>query len=194
MEKKVSEFYTSYKISNSFKIFLLILVIIALSFFAYFLAKEGERWSTIAEIIGSAIGGIMLLYWIIRTIGKRARHLSDLSESERLYVDELEQSRITLLAKRYLFSNMNIRGVLGLIIITGYIFKWMFFWIFAGGSIMVIIRNDTFLNKILMLSLAITWCPWIEDLFLKRLNFKTLFIAKLLITGGVFSIGIAISP
>jgi len=189
-DNKQSNFYTSYKISKPFIIFLVLFLIISLTFIGYSLFKIGESLQNVIELMVCAIGGIALILWLMAVSIEKIRNSENLSDTERLYIEDLRRLKITEVIKKYVFSNMNITDCLSFIIVMGGVFKWMFFYIFAGGTVIVFYRNDTLFSKILMLSLAVVWCPWIENLILKKINFKIAFFIKLLLTILIFSAGI----
>ncbi|MCK9615512.1 MAG: hypothetical protein M0R48_08415 [Candidatus Omnitrophica bacterium] len=182
--------FPPYKISKSFKFFITLFSIIALLFLGYILFKTGENLQDIISIITGAIGGIVLIVWLALVSIKKIRNKEGLSDRECLYIDDLGNSKIVNIIKKYIFSNMEIGDVLKFIIVMGYLFKWMFFGVFTFGTIIVFCRNDTFFSKILMLSLGIIWCPWLENLILKKLNYKIVFIIKILATFAIFCAGI----
>lgn len=190
--QSTDEFHTC-KISASFKVFLVVLLICALASISYFLAKEGEDWGEIAGLMAIVIWAIGVCCWFITSIVKRVRNLPNLSDRERLYADDLNRLKITSTIKQTFFSGMDTQEALALMIIMGDLFKWLLFYIFAGGSIIVICRNDTFLNKMLTFSLALTWCPWIENLLLKKINYKITFLLKVILSVLIFSIVITSS-
>ena len=148
----------------------------------------------IISLIIAVILTVALIYWFMTGGLKRVRDLSNISDTERLYLDDLNHFQLIQIIKRYVFSDMDIQNVLGFSIIMGNLLKWMLFYIFAVSSIVILIKGDTLINNVLMLSLAITWCPWVENIFLKMLNFKIIFFCKLLITIALFSVGIMLSP
>lgn len=194
MEKKDSnEFYTSFKISASFKIFLLIFLISALGIIGYLLYMQGAGWQSIIELALGVIFGLVIIYWFMTKGLKRFRDLSKLSDTERSYVNDLNRFKPTLFIKKYVFSDMDIQSVLSFVIIIGNLLKWSLFYIFIIGSIVVLCRDETFFDKMMILSLAITWCPWIENALLKKVNYKIIFVLKLLITLTVFFVGIKAS-
>jgi hypothetical protein len=192
--KDSNEFYTSFKISTSFKIFLLIFLIAALGIIGYLLHIQGAGWQSIIELTLGVIFGLVIIYWFMTKGLRRFRDLSNLSDTERFYVDDLSHFELTLFIKKYIFSDMDIRNVLSFIIIIGNLFKWLLFYVFAVGSIIVLLKNDTFLDKVMMFCLAITWCPWIENILLKKVDYKIVFAFKLIITIAIFLIGITLSP
>ncbi|MFH1338779.1 MAG: hypothetical protein ABIH40_02915 [Candidatus Omnitrophota bacterium] len=195
MEKKdSSEFYTSFKISTTFKIFLLILIIFALGIIGYLLHIQGAGWQSIIKLTLGVIFGLAIIYWFMTKGLKRFRNLSNLSDSERFYVNDLSRFKLTLLIKKYVFSDMDIQNVLSFLIIIGNLLKWLLFYIFVIGSIVVLCRDDTFFNKMMILSLTITWCPWVENALLRKVNYKIVFMFKLLITIIIFFAGITASP
>lgn len=193
-EKRANDSFTSFKISTPFKIFILILLISGLAIIGYSLNKQGQDLRNIISLMIAVILTLALIYWFMTGGLKRVRDLSNISDTERLYMDDLNHSQLTQIIKRYVFSDMDIQNVLGFSIIMGNLLKWMLFYIFAVSSIVILIKGDTLINNVLMLFLAITWCPWVENIFLKMLNFKIIFFFKLLITIALFSVGIMLSP
>ncbi|MDD5195062.1 MAG: hypothetical protein PHQ96_05265 [Candidatus Omnitrophica bacterium] len=186
MNNNQNEFSAPFKVSKSFKIFIVLFSFMGLFFLSYVLSKTGTNLRDIIGIVVGASGGIVLISWMILVSIKKIRNEAGLSEVERLYIDDLEHSKITKVAKQYIFSNMGMGDILRFIVVTGYIFKWAFFGIFAFGTVTVFFRNDTLFSKILMLSLGIIWCPWLENIILKKLNFKIIFIVKLLVSLLIF--------
>lgn len=191
MEKKRNgEFRTSLKISTSFKVFLVIFLLSALGIIGYSLYRQGKCWSAIFNLVLGVIFGLGIVYWFIGVALKRLLNLTNLSEQEQSYVDDLKSFKLTEFIKKYIFSDLDIRDVLNFIIILGYVVKWLLFYIFTVGSLIVLCKDDTLLDKMMMISLAVTWCPWVENILLKKINYKIIFILKLLITMMVFFIAI----
>ncbi|MFH1876795.1 MAG: hypothetical protein ABH865_07870 [Candidatus Omnitrophota bacterium] len=193
-DNKQSDFYTSYKISKSFKIFLVLFSIIGLLFLGYSLVKTGENLKDAIVLVASAAGAIVLLFWFIVVMVNKIRNPENISNIERSYAEDLGRYKVVAIVKKYVFSDMDIGQVLNLIVIMGGMFKWLLFYIFAGGTAMVFLRNDTLFNKILILALSVVWCPWLENICLKKINYILIFIVKVLATFSLFMIGIVISP
>lgn len=187
---KQSEFYTSYKISNSFRIFLIFFIIIGLIFTGYLLFRTGENLQNVIKLIIGAAGGITLILWLMTVGIKKIRDSEKLSDTERSYIEDLGHHKITGVIKKYVFSNMDISEPLRFIVVMGWIIKWMLFSIFSGGMILLLFYKHTSLDIALFLFLIVVWCPWIENIFLKKINFKITFIVKLLTTISIFLAGI----
>jgi len=194
MESNQSEFYTSYKISKSFKVFLVLFSIAGLLFLGYSSVKAGENLKDTIVLVASATGAIVLLFWFIVAMVKKIRNPENISNIERSYAEDFGRYKVVAIVRKYVFSDMDISQVLNLIVVMGGMFKWLFFYIFAGGTAIVFARNDTLLSKILMLALSVAWCPWLENICLKKVNYKIIFIVKVLMTFSLFMIGIAVSP
>lgn len=193
-EKKPSEFYTSTKISPSFKIFIGVFLIVALFLIGYLLYKEGEGLTNIITLMIGVIAGIVLIFWIFAKM-KRVRDLTNLSELEKSHVDDLAGMKITAGIKKLIFPDVDIRPVLAFIVIVGDMINKMLFYIFISGLVLLFIyKNNTIFDKAIMLSLALIWSPWIENIIIKRLDYKIIFLLKLALTIIVFSIAIKISP
>lgn len=188
-----SRFYTTYKISTPFKIFLLVLVIFTTAVITHLSIRSGESWNDILALIIGVTGGSMLIYWFMTTGARRIRSLTNLSDAERSYVENLNRLKITLFIKKYVFLDKDMQNVLSFIVIMDDLIKWMLFYIFTGASIILILRKETLLNKALMFFLAIVWFPWIEKLMLKRTNYKMIFLLRIILTITIFSLGIKIS-
>jgi hypothetical protein len=125
------------------------------------------------------------------TVGiKKIRDSEKLSDTERSYIEDLGHHKITGVIKKYVFSNMDISEPLRFIVVMGWIIKWMLFSIFSGGMILLLFYKHTSLDIALFLFLIVVWCPWIENIFLKKINFKITFIVKLLTTISIFLAGI----
>lgn len=188
---KENNFYKSTQISTPFKIFLILLVIAGVIFLDYLFLKNGKSFSDVVGLTISVIGGSTLLYWFFLTSIRKLRNTEYLTDMERSHVNDLSQLKITEKVKKHVFSNMDITDCLNLTVVMGGSFKWMFFYIFAGGTIVVFLcKNNTSLDRILILSLAVVWCPLIEDLILKRVDFKIIFFIKLILTALIFLVGI----
>lgn len=84
MEQKPAEFYTSHKISTSFKIFISIFVVTSLLVFGYFLLQQGERLSKVITLFFAVIGAVALF-----VIGGRKR------------LNDFKTYRIYLLLRRF---------------------------------------------------------------------------------------------
>jgi len=188
--RKKSEFYTSSKISTPFKVFIGVFLIAGLAFIGYHMYKEGEELGSIASLLFATILGAVLLFWVFSKI-KRIHDLTNLSEVEKSYVNDLANMKATSIIRKYVFSNMDIQPILAFIVIIGDMVKKMLFYIFIGGLLLLFIYGDnTIFDKIIMLSLAIIWCPWAEALLLRKIDYKLTFLSKLVLTIIVFSIAI----
>lgn len=193
-QEKPSQLYTSMNISKSFKIFLMFFIVLALSMLGWVLYKTGEKLDFIIPLIAGETGGIFLIYWIVTKGIRKINGLDGLSDIEKFYVEDIGKLRLTAYIKKYIFSDLDIQGVIRFIVVFGYLFKWMFFWIFSGGTIIVLLHKDTVLNITLISMLAIIWCPWIEGALSRKLDYKIIFIGRILLTFMLFSIGIYVSP
>ncbi len=182
------------KLSKSFKIFLAFFVVIGVSVVAYVLIQSGEKVGDIIPLLIGAIGGIFLIYWIVTEGIGRINGNKGLSTIEQSYSENISNLKITAIIKNIFFPDLDIQGVVRSVVVMGSVFKWMFFWIFAGGTILVLIHKDTVFNIALIISLAIVWCPWLENLFIKRMDYKTVFVGKVSLTLILFAIGIHVSP
>jgi len=182
------------KISKSFKVFLAFFVVIGVSAVGYLLVQNGEKVGNVAPLLIGAVGGISLIYWLATAGVGRINGHKELSGSEKRYVDNIGRLKITAIVKKYVFSDLDIQGVIRFVVVMGSIFKWMLFWIFAGGIVLVLLNKDTVFNIALIISLAIVWCPCLENLFLKRIDFKVVFAGKILLTLALFAIGVHVSP
>jgi len=83
------------------------------------------------------------------------------------------------------------------LVILGYILDWLLFWIFAGGSIIILVQvlefGASLLDLFIALCLATTWCPWLASLLLKKSNYKMVFCSKIIATALILTIAIAVS-
>lgn len=182
------------KISKSFKIFLAFFVMIGISATGYLLVQNGEKIGNVVPLLIGAFGGIFLIYWILTVGIVRINGQKELSDNEEHYVEDIGRLKITAIVKKYVFSNLDIQGVIRFAVVMGFLFKWTLFWIFAGGTILVLFHKDTAFNIALIISLALVWCPWLENLFLKKIDYKVVFAGKILLTLALFAIGIHVSP
>ncbi len=193
-EKKPSGFYTSNKISVPFKAFLSIFLIIGLSYIGYLLYIYDAGLQSIIGTIFVAILGIVL---ILRLFSKaiRIRDLTNLSELEESHINDLASMKITTVLKKVIFPDVDIRPILAFVVIVGGILGEMFFYIFIMCLILTFFtKNNTIFDKIMMLSLAIIWCPWIGNMLVKRISYKSSLLFKWVLTIAVFFIGIKVSP
>lgn len=181
-------FYTSYKLSLSFKVCLLIFVSLSIVWLTYAEARQGEDWKTLLIGTGS---GVALVYWLITTMARRIRNPNELSTVESSYIEDLSRLKVVSFLRAHVFSEMNLQDVLRFIVILGYLFKWFFFYIFVMGSTLLLIRQNALLDRMFMLALAITWCPWIEDMVVKTINYKIVFALKVALTITLFAVGVA---
>ncbi len=183
-----------YSLSKSFKIFLGFFIIIALCFLGYILHKTGDTLDHIIPLLSGAGGGVFLIYWIMTTGVRKIYSLDNLSDTENLLVENINQLKITPYVKKYIFSDLDIQSAIRFIVVSGNHLKWLFFWIFAGGTIIVVSHKDTIFNITLISSLAIIWCPWIEQVIIRKVDYKIVFAGKILLTAIVFFIGVSVSP
>jgi len=155
------------KISKSFKVFLAFFVLIGVSAVGYLLVQSGEKIGNVVPLLIGALGGIFLIYWLVTAGLRRINGHKELSDSEKRYVENIGKLKITAIARKYVFSDLDIQGVIRFVIVMGSIFKWMFFWIFAGGTVLTLLHKDATFSIALIISLAISWCHWLENIFLQ---------------------------
>ena len=188
------------KISKSFKIFLVFFVVIGVSVVGYALIQSGEKIGNIVPLLIGTVGGIFLIYWLATEGLGRINGNKELSSIEQSYLENIGNLKITATVKKYVFSDLDIRRVIRFVVVMGSMYKWTLFWIFAGGTVLVLLHKDTASNKdtafntALIISLAIVWCPWLENLILKKIDYKVAFMGKILLTLLLFAIGIYVSP
>ncbi|MBN3038701.1 MAG: hypothetical protein JW869_04700 [Candidatus Omnitrophica bacterium] len=185
-----NELNPNLKISGSFRLFLVILSILGLVCVGYILVSAGESIKDVVGLLAGGAGGILLLLWFIMIVIKKIVKGEDITDAEKIYIENLTKNKIVEIIRKYIFSDMDISAVLRFIVVMGSVFKWMFFYIFAGGALIVFFNKDTLFNQLLMLGLAIVWCPWLENIFLKKVDYKITFIAKVVFTILIFSAGI----
>lgn len=110
---------------------------------------------------------------------KRLRNLSELSERELVYAQNIERWKIL----KAIFKDVpgGARQAANFIVHVGYMIKWLLFWIFCTGFVIVVIRNDTLASKLIFCFLLILWWPGLEDVMLKKINYKIIVITKFIL-------------
>ena len=194
MEQKPSKFYTSHEISTSFKIFISIFVALGLLILGYFLLQQGESLRKIITLLFAVVGAVALFLIGGAKAFKRIQNLSNLSPAEKAYADDLSKFKLIVAIFKDLPSGT--LAAANFLVILGYILKWMLFWIFAGSSIMLLALlgvTSTLLDLLIMLCLATTWCPWLENLLLKKINYKLIFCSKIIATILIFAVAISVT-
>lgn len=184
------------KISMPFKIFLALLCIAGLIAYGHLLLKAGQSLRMVILNIVMVAGAIVLVVWVplmLMTAVNKARYTPEkMSATEHAYADDLKNFKIMATIKKYIFSDMNMDELFNSIVVAGGALRMAFFWMFTAITVISFIKNYNILNKIVYLSLSVVWCPWIENLFLKKFNFKIVFLIKLLITIFIIAVGVRI--
>jgi len=194
IEKKPNEFYTSFKISLPIKVFIGVLLVITLSWIGCLQYKTGKNLSDIITLIAVIVLCVVFIFWIFSKM-RRLYNLNNLSSIERSYIDDLAAMKITKIIKRLLFPDLDIQFVLSFIIIVGDMMRKLLFYLFIGIlGLAFIYKGNTIFDKIIILSLIAIWCPWLEDLLVKKVNYKLSFLLKLTLTATILSEAIKINP
>ena len=173
-----------YKLSPSFWKLLAVILIAGVAGIAYWFSRTGEDWK---GFLLYAIIGLVLVWQAVaagRRIGKGV-----LSTVERSYVSDLGSWAPTRAVKQLLFPDVDMEKVLELIVVLGGVMKWLLFLIFLLGVVVTGLRHDP--DVFLMAVLAFVWFPSLERLVLRKIDYKLVFIVKVLLTILVFMVGIA---
>ena len=190
MEGNPGKSYSSRKISSSVKIFISISILIGLLILGYFLSRESESLRRIITLLLAIVGVVALLLIGGAKAFKRIGNLSDLSATEKAYAEDLNK----LIAPIFKDLSSGPSPAGNALVILGYILKWLFFWVFAGSVIIVLVRGTLLFDLAIILGLTITWCPWLDNLLLKKINYNLVFCLKMIVTVSVFSVAIITGP
>lgn len=190
----LNKFNKPYKFSTSFKVFVFIFLLFIIGFLIFnILLGEEKKWSIFATFISLGIGFLIMLYLFFTKGIEIIINPSELPDSEKKYIDDLNNKLNNIaLIKKYIFSNMDLRPIAAFIIAIGYIFKWAIFSISFSISLAIFFslfsnsNRATLFDSLPVLLFLLIWYPDSEKPFLKKLNFKTIFILKILLSFLVF--------
>ena len=173
-----------YKLSPSFWKLLAVILIAGMAGITYWFSRTGEDWK---GFLVCAVIGLLLVWHAVATGRRIGKGL--LSTSERSYVVDLGSWAPTRAVKRLLFPDVDIEKMLELIVVLGGVMKWLLFLIFLLGVVVTGWRHDP--DVFLMAVLAFIWFPSLDRLVVRKIDYKLVFVAKLLLTVLVFMVGIA---